>query len=220
MKIIDDIPFSFDRAEFDRLVRFDPEAGLGEEVDDLLGRLLPRIRPKAVYAESPVLSIEGDRVAIGSARFRSAMLARNLAKTSSVTAYVATCGTEADEACPPGDDPLIDFWADAVKEMALRAAVARLIALASAEGSAGHMASMNPGSGNVDLWPLSEQRALFTLIGDVEGAVGVRLLPSLLMSPDKTVSGILFQSEEGWVSCSVCSRADCPNRRAPQATPV
>ena len=74
---------------------------------------------------------------------------------------------------------------------------------------------MNPGSGNTGLWPLAQQKPLFELIGDVEASIGVRLTPSLLMLPNKSVSGILFPTEVHFETCQLCTREDCPRRRAP-----
>jgi len=76
-------------------------------------------------------------------------------------------------------------------------------------------ATMNPGSGNVDVWPIAQQRLLFELIGDVQKDIGVLLKDSFLMVPTKSVSGILFHSESGYCNCEVCTRKNCPNRKAP-----
>jgi len=42
----------------------------------------------------------------------------------------------------------------------------------------------------------------------------VELTDSFLMKPNKTVSGIVFPTEEDFRSCQVCRRADCPSRSA------
>jgi hypothetical protein len=73
---------------------------------------------------------------------------------------------------------------------------------------------MNPGSGNRNFWPIGQQRQLFQLLGDVEASVGVRLTDSFLMTPNKTVSGILFPTDVPFVSCQLCTRENCPRRRA------
>jgi hypothetical protein len=72
---------------------------------------------------------------------------------------------------------------------------------------------MSPGS--LGEWPLSQQRPLFASLGDVAGAIGVRLSESLLMVPAKSVSGVCFPTEESFESCQLCPREDCPGRRAP-----
>jgi predicted transcriptional regulator len=74
---------------------------------------------------------------------------------------------------------------------------------------------MRPGSGDVTVWPIEQQQGLFSLLDDVEGAIGVKLMESCLMVPNKTTSGILFTTEEDFRSCEVCHREDCPSRHAP-----
>jgi hypothetical protein len=71
---------------------------------------------------------------------------------------------------------------------------------------------MNPGS--LENWPISEQKPLFSLFGDVEKLIGVRLSDSFLMFPIKSVSGIYFPTESSFASCQLCPREKCPNRRA------
>ena len=55
---------------------------------------------------------------------------------------------------------------------------------------------------------------LFSLIGDAEAAIGVRLTDSFLMLPTKSVSGIRFTAGSDWENCMLCPRPVCPNRRA------
>jgi hypothetical protein len=71
---------------------------------------------------------------------------------------------------------------------------------------------MSPGS--LEDWPITEQPKLFSLFGDTEKSIGVKLTASLLMIPRKSISGILFPSEEGFVSCRLCPRENCPSRKA------
>ena len=77
----------------------------------------------------------------------------------------------------------------------------------------GKTATMAPGS--LSNWPLPQQRPLFDVLGDVQGIIGVELSDSFLMTPNKSVSGVRFPTEEGFASCQLCPREGCPNRRAP-----
>ena len=66
---------------------------------------------------------------------------------------------------------------------------------------------------------LDEQRSLFRLVA--AEALGVQLLPSLLMHPLKTVSGLIGLSPAAAVDllrspCDHCSRTGCPMRRPGQ----
>ena len=77
----------------------------------------------------------------------------------------------------------------------------------------GPLSNMSPGS--LEDWPITEQTKLFSIFGDTERLVGVRLSDSLLMVPRKSISGILFPSEEGFVACQLCDRERCPGRKVP-----
>ena len=71
------------------------------------------------------------------------------------------------------------------------------------------------GPGSLKAWPLHEQKPLFSIIGNVESAVGVTLNKSFLMTPRKSSSGIYFPTEIPFEACQLCPREDCPSRRAP-----
>ena len=45
--------------------------------------------------------------------------------------------------------------------------------------------------------------------------IGVELTDSFLMLPVKSVSGLMFESEEHYTNCTLCPRAKCPGRRSP-----
>ena len=75
------------------------------------------------------------------------------------------------------------------------------------------MARLGPGS--LKAWPIHEQKPLFSIIGDVESAIGVTLNKSYLMTPRKSISGIYFPTEIPFEACQLCPRDDCPARRAP-----
>ena len=211
MNVLRDIPFRLDEPAFLRLTRL---PGLAE-VQGLLDRALAAARPKAAYKLCAVGGRGSEKVEIEGTEFTSQVLARNLEGVECVFPYVATCGTELEpleEACP---DLFTRYCLDVLKELALAAARNHLLEhLRAAHGATG-LSSMNPGSGDARLWPLGQQRPLFKLLGDVEAAIGVRLTPSLLMQPNKSVSGILFPSEEHFESCRLCTRENCPRRRVP-----
>jgi hypothetical protein len=73
---------------------------------------------------------------------------------------------------------------------------------------------MHPGSGDASVWPIEQQGPLFSLLGDVTGAIGVELTDSFLMVPNKSVSGVRFATEIDFRSCQLCHREGCPSRSA------
>jgi hypothetical protein len=215
MNVLKDIPFSLDQSDFQGRIHLDrfPDSMTG--VQELLNAALPFIRPKALYKVSFIGGRTGSTVQIGQTLFSSEVLSRNLREVERVFPYVATCGTELEALESGITDLFTRFCLDTLKEMALLAARNHLLGHLQATYGVQELSSMNPGSGNTRLWPIGQQRPLFDLLGDVEGAIGVRLTPSFLMVPNKSVSGILFPAEVHFESCQLCTRENCPRRRAP-----
>ena len=151
----------------------------------------------------------------GRARFVSKVLRANLDEVERVFPYVATCGQELDAVSIESDDVFGQFCRDHLKEMALRAAMAHLVTHLKESYSLETLVSMNPGSGDINVWPIQQQRELFAFFGDAPESIGVVLTDSCLMVPNKSVSGLLYPSEDGFQSCQLCHREGCPNRRAP-----
>ena len=211
MNVVNDIPFRIDEAAVKRLTRLDNLA----EVRGLLDRVQAAAKPKAAYKVCYIDRRSAEKVEIEGRVFTSAVLAQNLEEVERVFPYVATCGTELEPLEDAAADLFTRYCLDVLKELALAAARAHLLEhLRIAYGASG-LSSMNPGSGDARLWPLGQQRPLFDLLGNVEQAIGVRLTPSLLMQPNKSISGIFFPSEQHFESCQLCTREDCPRRRAP-----
>ena len=75
------------------------------------------------------------------------------------------------------------------------------------------LSSMSPG--RLADWPLTEQKLLFSLFGDVEELIGVTLTDNMLMLPRKSVSGVYFPAELHFESCQLCPRERCEGRKAP-----
>ena len=172
-------------------------------------------RPKALYAEAFVEGRGEDTIRIDGITFTSRMLRRNLDAVERVFPYVATCGQELDGIALPAGDVLVQFWWDAIKAEVLAAARAHLVAHLTDRFRLGQTARMSPGSGDVDVWPIEQQRLLFALLGGVTPVIGVILTDSCLMIPNKTVSGLLCATEHDFYTCQVCHRDPCQNRKAP-----
>ncbi len=193
--------------------------GLSPESDEagdflaLLGCLAPLARPKAALMTARVeKSASPGRVSIGGIEFNSALLADNLAGEPVAWPYLATCGGEMHAFTTALPDPFERYWAEEIMRESLDAAVAALERHLCDSVFSGKTASMSPGS--LADWPIEQQRPLFRLLADAAGRCGVTLTDSLLMIPSKSVSGVYFHNEHGFVNCRFCPRPDCPNRRA------
>lgn len=149
------------------------------------------------------------------ARFVSRALRVNLDGVEWVFPYVATCGRELDSIPIAPGDVFGQFCLDTIKELALWAAITRLYEQVTEASGLSTLASMNPGSGEINVWPIEQQQELFAFLGGVRESIGVVLTDSCLMVPNKSVSGILYPSADGFESCQLCRQERCPNRRVP-----
>lgn len=171
-------------------------------------------KPKAVLCLSQITERGDGFVSVDGVRFDCALMAENFRALHRVFPYVCTCGCELEAWSQTLADPLHAYWADCVKLFYVGAAQTFLFSTVRERYlPTGHLSHMNPGS--LSQWPLPQQRALFSILGDVEGAVGVTLTESFLMVPAKSTSGILFASETSYENCRLCPMPGCPNRRAP-----
>ncbi|MHB0938724.1 MAG: vitamin B12 dependent-methionine synthase activation domain-containing protein [Armatimonadota bacterium] len=211
----DNIPFTPDIPALLQRLQLDADSDFAEEVAELAGRTAGVGRPRALFREVFIEGRGEETVVIDGVTFTSRVLAANLAGVERVFPYVASCGPEFDALLADCDDEFLRFAMDCVKEQALWAAMAALRATLEERYGLLKKSAMHPGSGDVDVWPIEEQGPLFRLLGDVTGQIGVVLTDSFLMHPNKSVSGIFFATEVDFITCTLCHRTDCPNRRAP-----
>jgi len=146
-------------------------------------------------------------------RLTSHVLSVNVKDTGRVFPLIATCGTEIAEHAARTTDIMEKYALDLAMEQALRAALDRVRKTLDEVFALGQTSMMNPGS--LDDWPMSQQAQLFALFGDVEDMIGVELSASYLMTPLKSLSGVIFPTETRFESCQLCPRENCPTRRAP-----
>ena len=184
-----------------------------EMVSELIDVALPVARPKAIYALAGVDNHQEETVEIDGVRFTSKVLRVNLDGINRVFPYVATCGREVDEITVPAGDVLRAYCLDIIMTMVLGSAVRHLSDYLDRRYRPGQMSHMNPGS--LKDWPLTQQRELFSVLGDVEKAIGVTLTEGMVMVPTKSSSGVYFPTEIRFESCQLCPREDCVGRRAP-----
>ena len=210
---IEAVPFRVDvQALLESLQITDP-APFMDDIGHLVREAEMVARPKGLYKLAAVDAMGDDAVAIDAVAFTSRILRVNIDGLHRVFPFVATCGLEIEQWSRGLDDMMKQFCADAIKELALRRAVAELARHLNETYHPSKRAAMNPGS--LEDWPLAQQRPLFGLFGDVAGLIGVELGDTFLMSPIKSVSGIWFETDKDYHNCRLCPREQCPNRRAP-----
>ena len=215
MTVLDDIPFVLDSNRLMKQAHVVPGSDDAATFEHLIEKARHVAKPKAVFRECYIDDRGEETVTIDGVTFTSHALRANLDEPERVFAYVATCGSEVDGIETPDGDFLAPFWLDTIKSSLLSHARAHLKAFLDRQYALGKTAGMNPGAGDATVWPIQQQRELFILLGDVEGAIGVELTDSFLMRPNKTVSGLFFATEKDFQSCQLCHRDPCPGRRAP-----
>ena len=212
LRVLDDVPFLIDMDSLAKQMRIKEGSGNLEKLEKLAGQARAAAKPKAVLREAYIEERTDDRVRVNGVFLSSRVLRVNLEKAHRIFPFVATCGRELEEWSQGITDILEKFWADAIKEMAVRQTVRYLHEYLTEHFQPGKLSRMNPGS--LPDWPLPEQRPLFDILEDGPRAIGVELTDHFLMMPVKSVSGIWFPTEESFESCRLCPRENCPGRRA------
>ncbi len=200
-----------------KYLHFEPDSDQAEIAEELFEEAKIIAAPKT-YTKTVPVKINSETVTLGDVEITYPYVRKMLAGNDKAVAYVSTCGTELENwSLKKKGDPLEEFIADAIKlnylystQKPFRESVKNEIF-----EKTGYLASLNPGS--LDLWPISEQKKLFAILGgedEVKERIGVTLAESFLMSPTKSTSGVLFISEVEYENCELCPRLTCPNRRA------
>jgi hypothetical protein len=215
METLLNIPFNLDVSELCGQIHIHPESEDAAEFEQLTRLAMRSGKPKALYTEAYIENSGKDSVSIDGILFTSTMLRDNLAGIDRVFPFVVTCGRELDQVFEADGNILKQFWWDAIKTSLLMSAAHYFLRVLEYKYQLKKIASMSPGSGDVNVWPIEQQRQLFSLLGDVRGIIGVELTDSFLMIPNKTISGIYFPTERDFRTCQVCHRVNCPNRSAP-----
>ena len=206
------IPVILDNVEIAARLRFNPEKAGFKSLDELIAVAQGLMRPQGLYEVAFVEAKSERAVEVAGVTFESPVLRQNLEKANKVFPYVITVGPELERAAVSQGDLLRQYYLEEMANIALEKAAAWLAARLEKRYGVGPLSNMSPGS--LEDWPITEQIKLFSTLGDTERTVGVRLTDSLLMVPRKSISGILFPSEEGFVACQLCDRERCQGRKA------
>jgi hypothetical protein len=212
MEIIENIPAILEPEDIARQLRVDPTRPGFAVVSEAVGLARSLLRIKAVYDISYIGVKDQETVEIGGVVFRSRVLRHNLERAQKVFPFIMTVGPELEKKSGSLGDLLRQYYLEETANIVLERAAGWLAEKLSARWGFPGLSCMSPGS--LEDWPITEQPKLFSLFGDTEKSVGVKLTDSLLMIPRKSISGIFFPSEEGFISCKLCPRENCPSRKA------
>ncbi len=209
--VLHDIPWTLDVEAMARRLHIKPASKSYAEFEKLCAEAVQVGKPAAMARTGFISELDETGVIIEGEHFVSRVLSVNLQGKQRVFAYVATCGCEINAWAESLEDLLLQYEAEAIKEVVLGAAIAALKQTIDEQYHPGKTSTMAPGS--LADWPIREQRPLFNVLGDTQNLIGVALGETMLMTPNKSVSGIRFAVEEDFYSCLLCPREGCPDRR-------
>jgi hypothetical protein len=208
-----EIPFKLDGESVIKRLRLNKAnnrlEGMARELADTARKVA---RPRAVYQISHARVIDNATVDIDGVRFTSRVLSKNHCNQDTVFPFIATAGKELDELPVPPRDMMRQFGLDVIKTVILVSAVDYLADYLKEKYAIAQAALMNPGE--IEDWPITQQKPLFALFGGAEKQIGVSLSSGGVMKPIKSRSGILFPNNTGFLSCRLCTQLKCPGRRA------
>ena len=207
-----EIPAKLDVKDLVRRVTTDKTSPRYHEMlNELAATALKTARPEGIYRVSHILKNDGSKVDIDGVIFTSKVLSKLFAGSDTVIPFVVTGGKELMEMTAAKGDMMKQFYLDTIKTLIVANAVQYLREYVQKKYDLPKNALMNPGE--IEDWHISEQKPLFSLLGDVEKLIGVTLTGGGVMKPIKSRSGIIFPNESGFETCQLCVQAKCPGRR-------
>lgn len=212
--IIDNFQVTFDFEALERRLRVkndDSRARLRRLADEALGLGKPRAAAKLGAVEV----VSENQLKVDDTLFTSSLLIEKMGQLGRVFPYFATEGPELAEWGHSFPSTSLErFYANTLQNAAMKQAEARLEKTVTEKFGIRQVSAMNPGS--LVAWPIMQQAPLFELLAPLPEQLGVTLLPTFMMQPEHSVSGIYFQSDTKFFNCQLCPRDNCPNRKAPR----
>ena len=171
------------------------------------------IRPRVAYRVCYVEERGEESVMIDGVRFSSRVLHDNLKSVGRVFPFVMTLGAAADALMDGTTSTMDKYFLGETANHALRETRRVFERQLCDKFALEKISCMTPGS--LGDWPIEYQERLFALLPEVEASIGVRLTENLLMLPRRSVAGLYFPSKATFVSCQLCPRRLCDDRKAP-----
>lgn len=210
--IIDDYQVQFDLEAIAAKMGGRRSARLEKILSTLAAEALAVARPVAGAKMSSVTFLSDEESRLDDTVFTSGLLREKLEGLGRAFPYLATEGRELSEWSDSysGSERI---FADALEKDALYQVRDRLEAVILEKYGLEMISAMNPGS--LRVWPIMEQAPLFKLLDPLPERLGIKLLPSFMMEPQHSVSGIFFQTDTKYHNCQLCPKEECPSRKAP-----
>ena len=214
-QLLDDLHVDIDEREVLEQLRIKPNSPAVSHVSSFLQRVRAAAHPRALYRECSIGRREGETLWIDGIEFSSPALAVLLGSTNRVIAYVVTCGRELEEVVPQDGSSLEKLALDTIGNLILRSSCQEMERRIAKHCRLGMTGRIGPGAGDGELWAIDEQPKLFRLLGETASTLGVQLTKDHLMLPMKSLSGLLFSTEDAFSACQLCRSEGCSMREGP-----
>ncbi len=215
-----------DRAQIARLVHLRPGRDAHQRwfelIDTLLADSRRLLRPRGLVRIDDVVTLERRRVVLSSGAVFEGAVGTFLKHATQVATFVVTIGSALERlsrAWLRAGRVMQGTIADAIASESVEAAGARLGEVVRAWAQARGRDVTPPYSPGYCGMTVRQQVPLFSTL-PVTRMINVRLTPSCLMVPVKSISGLIGigpaeHVQPGGYPCAACDHPDCMQRRAP-----
>lgn len=221
-EVCQDLPIApADPVEIYRYLGYPPEAApaprIAEQIAGIIAEALKCLHPRGVYALYKVSSRTAHSLKLADTTI-SGNIGEYLEAAGRVAVFAVTAGEEIShlaETAAKNGDAFSSLVMDAAGSWAAEAAADALMLRVRQHLHPGEELTLRYSPGYCGM-ELGEQRKLFQLVQ--ADLVGVTLMPSMLMHPLKSISGLVGLAPIEAVSryhspCDLCPRTGCPMRR-------
>lgn len=213
VEVLRDIPADFEEKEVESMLAAGRLKDRMSDISGLIMRSRPLIDPKAVYAFDNVSRIDGDDIHLKSEHvLKSIILADTLQSGQEIAVYVVTIGPKLEEeASKLAKENLFGaLTLERIGDIAVQKA-GNYLRSKIQRRMGNSISNFGPGTGTGKLFNINQQEVLFEILDPLKN-IEVRLTPSYLMIPRKSISGVLAALNKEYVACEYCPRK-CEFRR-------
>ncbi len=193
-------------------LRFNIKQPAIRHIRELLSSVLSKTEPEAVYKNCRITWIAANSLVIDGVQFDYPLLRINLSQASLIFPFMITAGRKIESVSSSTDDPRDGYCLDIIKDLVLEEIFKSLESNMMQKHHLPYLWSLIPGE--MEAWPVSGQKGLFRLLGNITEAAGVTLQSDYSLSPKFSRSGIFFYTETEFEGCQVCAKEPCMMRRA------
>jgi len=194
--ILDKIPVTIEPETINKHLRMrNTSDRIQGMIHELINLVVPEVQPKALYKASRLGRIDEEVLELEGVKFFHKMKTHAHHEGILIFPYVVTCGLEIEAIKIPSNDSMKvmkEYCLNVIKTVVVREANSFLRDHLKETFHLEDISHIGPGEIMGDI---SQQHKLFSILGDVEKAIGVTLSSHYLMYPEKSNSGIYFTNK-------------------------